>query len=183
MVKRVITPEEILKGKKVSLRLVTLRDCTETYVSWLKDPLVNQYLETRWTPQTMDTVRHFVTSIQESTHSYLFGIIEAASSSHMGNIKIGPIHPHHQNADISFFIGEKSAWGKGYATEAIQLVRDFAAERLKLHRVQAGLYASNKGSARSLEKAGFHLEGRLVQYHISGQQWEDRLLYSCLLSK
>lgn len=59
---------------------------------------------------------------------------------------------------MSYFIGEKNAWGKGFATEAIQLVTHFAFEQLHLHRLQAGLYASNIGSGKALEKAGYHLE-------------------------
>ena len=45
---------------------------------------------------------------------------------HIGNIKLGPIQWLHRRADLSLFIGDKSCWSLGYASEAIGLVRDWA---------------------------------------------------------
>ena len=160
---RLLKSDEYIVGTHISLRLVTLEDCDATYVSWLCDPLVNQFLETRWTQQTLHSIRDFVSTLLHDPYNYLFAIIEMATQQHIGNIKIGPINFHHQHAEISYFIGEKTAWGKDYATEAIHLVTAFAFQTLQLHRLQASTYASNRGSQRALEKAGFTLEGRLVQ--------------------
>lgn len=144
---------EVLQGKRVGLRPVELDDCTETYLAWLKDPEVNRYLETRWSPQTIETIRDFVSSVRASTHSYLFAVTHEGR--HVGNIKIGPIHPIYKYADISYFIGDRSAWGKGIASEAIALITDFAFRTLKLNRIQAGFFEQNRGSEKVLIKNGF----------------------------
>ena len=44
---------------------------------------------------------------------------------------------------------------KGYTTEALQLVVDFAFRELKLHRIEAGAMLDNIASIRVLEKVGF----------------------------
>lgn len=147
----------ILKGEKIGLRMVELDDCNATYLDWLGDSQVNQYLETRWEEQTLDKIKDFVRSIRESSHSYLFAMI--FQGEHIGNIKIGPIHPVYKYADVSYFIGAKSAWGKGIATEAIGLVTDFSFEKLSLHRLQAGAYEDNIGSQKALIKNGYSQEG------------------------
>lgn len=179
---RAIAPGEWVEGRNVRLRLVEPSDCNERYVTWLNDPDVSRYLETRWTPQTIDTVRAFVEGMVDSPHSYLFGIFEITSASHVGNVKLGPIDPHHLYADVSYFIGERSAWGKGYGTEAVRLATAFAFERLGLHRVQAGFYETNRGSQRVLEKAGFRFEGRLSKKlrQGDGAPWEDHLWFGAL---
>ena len=41
---------------------------------------------------------------------------------------------------------------KGYTTEALQLVVDFAFRELKLHRIEAGAMLDNLASIRVLEK-------------------------------
>lgn len=146
-----------LKGKNISLRMVELTDCNSKYLGWLNDTEVNQYLETRWSEQTIDSIKDFVKSIRESDHSYLFAIIY--KNEHIGNIKIGPIHPIYKYADVSYFIGEKSAWGKGIATEAIGLVTKFGFKELILNRLQAGAFAPNIGSQKALEKNGYKREG------------------------
>lgn len=180
--RRCILPGELLTGDGrtgVRLRLLELADCTERYVAWLADPVVNEFLETRYAAQPLESIEGFVASMVESPHSYLFAIVEA-SGRHVGNIKIGPVVPRHLYADVSYFIGERDAWGKGYGTEAVRIVTRFGFERLGLHRCQAGLYESNIGSHRVLEKAGYVLDGRLSKQLRIADRWEDHVWFGAL---
>lgn len=174
---RRIGPEELFSGKAVSLRLVTSEDCTPEYVGWLQDPEVNRYLETRWSIQTLETVRDFVSSMVESPTSYLFAIVDSGSSQHIGNLKIGPINTNHGFADLSYFVGDKAFWGRGCATEAIGIAARIAFTRLGIRRLQAGLYESNVASARALEKAGFTLDARMARQLRGPNGLEDHLWY------
>ena len=117
-----------------------------------------------------------------SSHSYLFGIFPRDSGKHVGNVKLGPIEPRHLYADVSYFLGDREAWGKGYGTDAVRVATRFGFERAKLHRVQAGFYETNVGSQRVLEKAGFTYEGRLTKKlrQSEGAAWEDHLWYGAL---
>ena len=144
-------------GKNIILRTLELADCQEYYINWLNDNETNQYLESRWSKHDISSVKNFVASINNSEHSYIFAIIH--NTKHIGNIKIGPIDYLYKFADIGYLIGEKSYWGKGYATEAIGLILKFAFETLKLHRVEAGAYEQNIGSQKALIKNGFVQEG------------------------
>ncbi len=151
--------KSVLRGDKILLRQIELTDCTEEYVSWLNDPEVNRYMETRWSEQNADQIMEFVKSQRENDHSVLFAIIELTGGKHIGNIKIGPVHPHYHHADISYFIGAKSMWHKGIATEAIRLICGYGFDELGLHRIEAGAYEAAVGSWRALEKNGFIREG------------------------
>lgn len=177
---RVIDDAEEFEVGKVRLRLVRLSDCTPAYVGWLQDPLVNQYLETRWSTQDLVAVREFVSATRARADSYLFAIIERATNEHVGNAKIGPVNANHGYADISYFIGDRRAWGRGLATDAIRGVSQLGFERLGLARVQAGVYEGNVASSRALEKAGFRLEGRLRHQLRSAAGREDHLWYGLL---
>ena len=174
---RAIRPDERFDGERVVLRLLTLADCTEAYVGWLQDPQVNQYLETRWSPQTLQSVRDFVASMVDSPHSYLFAIVDRSDQRHVGNLKVGPINDKHRHADVSYFIGERDRWGKGLATDAIRVATRLAFERLALHRVQAGVYGANQGSCRALERAGYAYEGNFKRQLRSGETWDDHVWY------
>ena len=52
------------------------------------------------------------------------------------------------------FTLDKEHNAKGYTTEALQLVVDFAFRELKLHRIEAGAMLDNIASIRVLEKWG-----------------------------
>lgn len=179
---RAIGAAEWIEGRRTRLRPVALADCTARYVGWLADPDVNRYLETRWRVQTLETVTEFVAAMIDSPTSYLFAIVRRDDGVHVGNVKLGPVEARHLYADLSYFVGERSAWGMGLATEAVALATRFAFERLRLHRVQAGLYESNIASRRVLEKAAFTFEGRHVKKlrQTADTPWEDHLWFGAL---
>jgi RimJ/RimL family protein N-acetyltransferase len=86
------------------------------------------------------------------------------------------VDPHHAHATIGLMIGEATAWGQGYASEAIATISAYGFTQLKLRKLTAGCYASNQGSARAFIKAGYVLEGRQQAQWVCGEGEEDNLL-------
>jgi len=179
LLKQQQSPE--INSDRIKLRLVTSNDCTEAYVAWLNDAEVNQYMETRLIPQTLESIKLFVLSMIESPVNQLFAIIDKSSKTHIGNIKLGQINFHHKSAEVSYFIGEKEFWKLGYGFEALSLITQYALNDVGLEYIGAGAYVSNIASQRLLEKAGYELEGRMKNQflNIKGQR-EDRLWYGKL---
>jgi [ribosomal protein S5]-alanine N-acetyltransferase len=169
----------IYTGERISLRHVTTDDIGPLYLTWLNDPQVNQYLEVRWDPQTMESIRSFVMRMSGDPDTILLAIIENYTSQHIGNLKIGPINRHHQYADISYFIGNRAYWNNGFATEAIKAALHIGFSDLSLHSIRAGVYGANIASQRVLEKCGFTKRGAYPDElaDVTGQR-QDHLLYS-----
>ena len=149
----------ILHGRNILLRSITLADCTDRYVNWLNDSEINEYLESRLSVQTKESVSQFVSSMIESDDNYMFAIIHKETGGHIGNVKIGPIHSVYKHTFVGYLIGDKTYWGKGLASEAVYLAAKFCFDTLKLHKVNAGVIAPNIGSLKVLEKLGFQKEG------------------------
>lgn len=165
----------------VRLFMLTPEQVGEAYVEWLNDPRVNRYLESRFVQHTVETTRDFVSAMVESPNNLLLGIRSEAMGSHVGNIKIGPLNDHHATGEIGILVGEPRVWGKGVASAAIRMICDIARDRLALRKVTAGCYASNVGSKRAFEKAGFEIEGiRKAQVLCDGVP-EDLVLLGRLL--
>ena len=159
----------------VSLRPITLDDCTRRYVDWLNDPEVNRFLETRWQVQTLASIKNFV--MEQITNEDVRMMAITLDDQHIGNLKIGPVNRHHGYGDLSYFIGERSLWGKGYATKAVELAVSIAFNDLKLHRLQAGIYARNQASERVLIRNGFAREGTLHNQLKTELGWDHHILY------
>lgn len=85
----------------------------------------------------------------------------------------------HRKAEVWYKI-HPDFWGKGYATESLNCVFDFAFNSLNLHRVEAGCAVENVGSIKVLEKAGMTREGigRKILPLTTG--WSDNFNYSIL---
>jgi [ribosomal protein S5]-alanine N-acetyltransferase len=154
-----MSPSMTSDDNQVSLRPVTLNDVGPTYVGWLNDPLVNQYLETRFSAQNVGTVTEYVRGVLASPDQHFFAICLGPERRHVGNIKVGPIKQPHGVADVSLFIGDRSAWGKGLASVAIALISRFAIHQLKLRKLSAGVYAPNISSAKAFLRVGYQQEG------------------------
>lgn len=152
------------------------------YVGWLNDPEINRFLESRFAVHDEEGTRAFVASVLASDNSVFFGIRSPVlGGRHVGNIKLGPIDRRHGLAEVGILLGEKAAWGQGLASAAIARVADIAYEELGLRKLSAGCYASNVGSARAFEKAGFALEGRRPQHFLLDGRPEDLLLLGRIL--
>ena len=177
-----IIKENIL-SEILYLRTLTLEDCTEKYVNWLNNIEVNRYLETRFYVQNQEMIKDFVVGVNNSEDSYLFGIF-TDDNIHIGNIKIGPIHPIYKYADISYFIGDTLFRGKGFAKNAIKLVLKFGFNQLNLNRIQAGVHGTNISSQKVLEKCGFIKEAELRKKIFFEKEneiiWDDHYFYGIL---
>jgi len=169
--------------ERLMLRSLTKSDVTPQYLHWLLDEEITRYLEVRFSPeQTLETLDRFVVSTNDSSDTLLLGIFTKDGSRHIGNIKLGPICRIHSRADLGFLIGEREAWGKGFATESIASTFHYLLTRLRVAKLTAGCYASNQGSARALEKAGFSREACLPKHQLMDGVREDVLLFGLLSS-
>jgi [ribosomal protein S5]-alanine N-acetyltransferase len=167
---------KFISGDRVYLREVRVSDVNEQYYNWLNDPEINQYLETRFVPRSRANIEEFVKRIDGNENEPFFAICLHEDDRHVGNIKIGPINWHHRSADISLFVGDKSLWGKGVATEAIALLTGFGFRTLNLNKIKAGCYGGNLGSAKAFEKCGYLREGLLREQFISHGQKIDMII-------
>ena len=130
------------------------------YQTWLNDFKVQKYTEQKYKKHTLKDIKTFVIQKNKSKNELLYGIFLKKDKSHIGNIKLGPINFIHKYAEISYFIGEKKLWGKGYTTKAIKEIIK-RAKKKKLKKLKAGFYETNVGSKKVLEKNGFVKEGIL----------------------
>ena len=115
-----------------------------------------------WNKQNIKSIKKFVSEINRSNDSYIFGIINKETKEHIGNIKIGDINFFHKSAEIGYFIGEKENWGKGFSMEAIKLISNYCFKKLKLKFVKAIVYENNIGSIKALKNNGYSIDGNFL---------------------
>jgi len=172
-----------LSGNRIYLREVRISDINERYYYWINDPEINQYLESRYFPMSVDYLVDYVAKHDGKVEEPFFAICLNCNEEHIGNIKLGPVNWIHRRADLGYFIGEKKMWGKGYASEAIALVLKFAFLTLNLNKISAGCMEENLGSRKVLEKNGFRQEGFLTGYVLQNGLEKNGILYGLRASE
>jgi len=48
-----------IRSPRLLLRTLQADDCYAIYVDWLNDPVVNRFLETRFLPQSLETLKSY----------------------------------------------------------------------------------------------------------------------------
>lgn len=166
-----------LETPRLILRTLQADDATDTYLAWLGDPEVNRYLEIRFSEiRDVQELASFIESVNESPVHLMLGIFIKKDGRHIGNIKLGPIVVPHSRAVVGFLIGDKEAWGQGYATEAIVEICRYGIQVLGLAKITAGCYETNAGSAKALLKSGFAQEASIP----SDVAFEERRIASLI---
>jgi len=81
------------------------------------------------------------------------------------------------SAEVGYWLGE-TLWGRGIATEALELLTAHVFASHNLLRCFALPFADNIGSIRVLEKAGYRLEGILRSSSVKYGQPRDQAIYA-----
>ncbi len=76
------------------------------------------------------------------------------------------------NANVSYYV-DISHQGKGYMTEALNLVTRFAFDELGLHRLEAAIQPHNQPSRNLVQRCGFVYEGLAQDFLFIDGRWRD----------
>ncbi len=112
----------------------------------------------------------------ESDSWLSFGITEISTDEKIGSIGLKITNHASKIAEVGFMI-KLSAQGKGFAGEALSLVKNYALFELNLNKLVATCSVNNTGSYKLLEKFGFSREGCLKQNVIINGQYVDDYIY------
>ncbi|WP_028595278.1 GNAT family N-acetyltransferase [Paenibacillus assamensis] len=111
--------------------------------------------------------------LKEADRGYLFVICLQQSGQVIGEVSLTEVVRYNlQSCWIGYFL-DQAHNGKGYMTEAVTLVVDYAFRQLGLHRIEAGVMLHNQGSMKVLLKSGFHKEGIAMKNVKINGRWED----------
>ena len=165
----------------LTLKNIFPDEVSSEYIGWLRDPIVNRFMEFRHQEISLARQKFFIDSINASEDSSIFGIF-LDHVLFVGTIKIGPINSKHATADLGIFIGNVEHHGKGIGTNAIGSLCARFAEMSVIRKVNAGVISKNFGSLRAFEKNGFVQEGlRRQQYEGPNGTTEDEVLLGKIL--
>lgn len=162
----------------ISGRLVVLRrhrqENLPSIVRWYRDPELARLTRYHMQPMSLEEIeRYFMTRLL-AADALAFGIHERKSDRLIGLTTFSALDPDNASVLFHITIGERDAWGRGFGTEAAELMLGHAFERLGLHRVGLSVFAFNERAIRSYEKAGFRVEGRLREAIArDGRFWDE----------
>jgi RimJ/RimL family protein N-acetyltransferase len=164
----------LLEGKNINLRVVEKEDLP-LIAEWFNKPEVfGEYNPLHQVSRT-EAEKMF-----EGPHEEKSFIIERKDGSKIGFIgHFYVLHVAGKQLEIGYSL-VPSERGKGYGTEATQIMVDYLFLSKDTKRVQAQTDPRNVASHKVLEKVGFKKEGTLRKSFFMRGEWRDAYIYSIL---
>lgn len=128
-----------------------------------------------YTPEMISKVIKDAVENEKAKRGVRFYITLPGSRTVIGTIALNNIV---WGAFRSCFLGyglDKNHLCRGYMTEAVNRVTEYAFSVLGLHRIEANVMPRNAASRRVLEKCGFESEGLARKYLLINGVWEDHI--------
>jgi len=159
-----LRPPETIETERLILRVPVMEDATAMLETYARDPEVTRYLT--WKPlQSLEEAETALRSRVEGWRkgiSFSWTILLKEGGTLAGTISLRP-----QGLRLNMgFVVARPYWGRGYTTEAVRPVVDWALAHPAVYRVSAVCDAENLASARVLEKIGMQLEGTLRRWDV-----------------
>jgi RimJ/RimL family protein N-acetyltransferase len=172
--------EIFIDDVNIYLRPLHPEDVTAEYIDGLNDPYVNRYLvDVRQNRQTRDSVTLYIEAQWDNPLSILFGIfIKDNQNPFIGTIRVHNIDQFHFSASVGVCLFAKRAWRRGYACNALRLIKEYLFKDVQIHYLEAGVYAENLNSIYCFLHAGFaeHYRVNNKYRHIDG--FEDVIFFA-----
>jgi RimJ/RimL family protein N-acetyltransferase len=169
------------KSYRVYLRELCEADINDEYLSWFANSQVTEFLNAR--NLTKNDVLEYIEIGKESQTYFMHAICDVETDRHIGNLKIGPIDRDNMTSDLVTLIGNVDFWGKGLATEAIELGNTLAFDKYDVRKLTGGICSNNIGSIKCYTRAGWIIEGTLKEHYIVEGKMYDRVCVSCFNPK
>ena len=164
---------EVILGRRVVLRRHR-PDNIRAFVRWYSDPEVARLTRYQPTALSADEIQRFFYSRILGTDFLAMAIHVREGDRLIGTCAFSQLDADNGSALFHITIGEADAWGKGYGTEATELMLAHAFTRLPLHRVALTVFDFNTRAIRAYEKCGFVVEGRSREAIFrDGRYWDE----------
>jgi ribosomal-protein-alanine N-acetyltransferase len=112
---------------------------------------------------------------------YFLKIFNNKTNEHIGEVGYTVVNetPFGKIIGLGYALKEKF-WGKGYATEAVKRLMEFAFEENNVYRISAGCLKENIGSEKVMKKCRMIKEADLKEYTLHENELKDRVEYRLL---
>ena len=159
--------KEEKEGKEVPVFIEGERICflphssehINLYIKWINDPKVRKYSRNVIPVRIDDAKKWFEPQEGRVRNFIVFEIWHKKDKKPVGNTFLTDIDWINGWANVGMTIGEPNYWNKNIATEATELIIEYAFNELNLNKLHGVVIVDNIGSWKVAEKTGFKFEG------------------------
>ncbi len=165
-----------LIGKKINLRPITGQDAPAMFAS-LSDAESMRLTGTQQT-FTLEQVEAYCQGLETAVDRADYAIIRKTDDLYVGEVVLNNIDWDNRSANFRIALASQEHFGKGYGTEATQMILEYGFETLNLHRIELEVYDFNPRAQHVYAKAGFVHEGVRRDVLLWDGEYHDAIVMS-----
>ena len=172
----------MLKGKNIVLRPLALGDLKKINI-WRNDvDLIKLTLGIRF-PKTIEMEEEWFKEIllDRSNKNIYYGIEESLSGDFIGIVQLNNIDYISRHCEFGIMIPEIKNQKKGYATNAMEVLFNYALNVLNLRKICLKVVDYNKKAVKLYHNFGFKDEGILKEQIYFDNKYHDILLMALFI--
>lgn len=170
------------RQRRLPIVSVTVRPLSRRNIGDLRDALAcGAIAETtgRLLPRSLPSIMDWHDQILRTKETYPFAILHRSKFIGYGALR----SPIFSGKELAIGIFDLGYHGAGLGTFAVNKLCAFAFEKLKLHRVELGVYPSNRRAIACYARCGFKYEALLRKFMYHEGEWQDVMWMSLLRSE
>jgi RimJ/RimL family protein N-acetyltransferase len=153
------------------------REDLPLYARWFSDLELTTYLGVVGMSFMPEHEQEWYDNLVKDRTNKTFAIVVREGQRLIGNVSLMDVNHRRRVAQLGIAIGDKTAWGKGYGSEAVRLICDYGFTFLELHTIYLWHFGFNERGHRAYLKAGFKVAGRLRSGDVfDGKRYDDILM-------
>jgi RimJ/RimL family protein N-acetyltransferase len=162
-------PQPMLRGEKVWLRPIEPSELVEG-VDKASDATIAHFAGFK-SPLSRAGAQQFANKLNEpggrQPSWMLFNIIPLGEQKTIGTVGFRDIDQLNGSAELTILLDDRHILGKGFGTDAVNVLCDFGFGELRLERVMLRVFDYNTRAIRSYEKSGFRTDAltRKSRFH------------------
>lgn len=171
----------MFNGRLIRLRALEPGDA-ETIFRFRQDSEILRHEGRPSWPQSLADLRYRLEKLPEieGQGDDMQLAVETLAGEMVGEINIQLADPKHGTFALGIGLGERSAWGKGYAKEAVVLILRFMFMERRYQKCNVGIYAFNDRSLALFRRLGFVEEGCLRRNYFANGRYHDEIALGLL---
>ena len=150
----------MIAGEHVILRAFEREDAERCY-RWMNDPNIVRTLKSRYPIAFQSEIEWIERAMNSTSTERHFAIERRDDRTHIGNASIHDIDWISRGGWFGLFIGEPTAWNRGFGTDAIRALVRFSFEEMNLRKLRIHVFDYNEKAKHVLLAQGFVEEGKL----------------------
>ncbi|SDC83855.1 ribosomal-protein-alanine N-acetyltransferase [Terribacillus halophilus] len=149
-----------IKTSRLILRKMDKNDVNALFAIW-SDPNVTKYMNIDGFSQIeqAEEMISILSDLSEKGEAIRYTILEAKTNSIIGSCGFNTLDFKNETAEVGYDL-DSGFWNKGYGTEAVQGLVDYACHQLQFKKIEAKVDPNNIPSIKLLLKLDFILEGQ-----------------------